>query len=407
MKTLMIIGAGAEQVPAYEIAKKRGFKVLGTDINEDAPALKLADFVLLVSTKDAESTAKAALEFNEKNRIDGVMTIANDVPYTVALVAQKLGLPSISLDAASCASDKLKMKKAFNKANVSCPKFNSILSLNELSKTISNSSHPKFVLKPVDCSGARGVILIDKESDLEWAFNESLSWSKSGQLIIEEYIEGIQLSTESFILNDECFTPGISERNYSNLEDFKPYIIEDGGTIPAQLDEKTIEEISNLILRGANSMGINSGIVKGDLVIDGNGNIYIIELAARLSGGWFSTHQIPVTSGVNLVNAVMSQCLGIKIKRNDLIPSLKRATALRYFFPQAGKIVSINGIDEVSNSEGVIKYGIFKKVGDIQTKVLMHPDRFGYVLAEGETRDKAIALVNRAMKKLKIRVEKI
>ena len=407
MKTLMIIGAGAEQVPAYEIAKKRGFKILGTDVNKNAPALKLADYVLNVSTKDAESTAKAALEFNKKNRIDGVMTIANDVPYTVALVAKKLGLPSISLDAATCASDKLKMKKAFEKADVSCPNFYSISSLNDIYKVISNSAHTKFVLKPIDCSGARGVILIDKDSDLEWAFNESLSWSKKGHLIIEEFIEGIQLSTESFILDDVCFTPGISERNYSNLEDFKPYIIEDGGTIPAELNEITIKEISNLILRGANSMGINSGIVKGDLVIDCNGNLYIIELAARLSGGWFSTHQIPITSGVNLVDVVMSQCLGIPIKKEDLVPSLNRATALRYFFPEAGKIVSIEGIDEVSASDGVIKYGIFKKVGDIQTKVLMHPDRFGYVLAEGETRNEAIALVENAMKKLKIKVEKI
>ena len=43
----------------------------------------------------------------------------------------------------------------------------------------------------------------------------------------------MQLSTESFILNNKCFTPAIAERNYSRLDQFKPYIIEDGGTIPA------------------------------------------------------------------------------------------------------------------------------------------------------------------------------
>ena len=39
------------------------------------------------------------------------MTIANDVPYTVALVAQKLGLPSIPIKSAEFARDKILMKK--------------------------------------------------------------------------------------------------------------------------------------------------------------------------------------------------------------------------------------------------------------------------------------------------------
>ena len=89
-KTLMIIGAGAEQVPAYELAKARGFKVIGTDLNPNAPGLKIADYALYVSTKDAQSTANAAEQFNKLQKIDGVMTIANDVPFTVAIVSEEL-----------------------------------------------------------------------------------------------------------------------------------------------------------------------------------------------------------------------------------------------------------------------------------------------------------------------------
>ena len=37
----MIIGGGVEQVPAYKRAKERGFSILGTDIDPNAPALKL------------------------------------------------------------------------------------------------------------------------------------------------------------------------------------------------------------------------------------------------------------------------------------------------------------------------------------------------------------------------------
>ena len=36
----------------------------------------------------------------------------------------------------------------------------------------------------------------------------------------------------------------------------------------------------------------------------------------------------------------------------------------------------------------------------------MHPDRFGYVLVEGDNREIAIKLVKNAMSKLKIGIEK-
>ena len=407
-KTLMIIGAGAEQVPAYELAKARGFKVIGTDLNPNAPGLKIADYALYVSTKDAESTSDAAEQFNRIQKIDGVMTIANDVPFTVAMVAQKLGLNSISLDAAICASDKLAMKNKFLEHGVECPWFSKISSLDELKQVVCDTSSQSYVLKPVDGSGARGVILIDENTNLDWAFKESMSWGRSGSLIVEKFVEGLQLSTESFILNGKCFTPGISERNYSRLNDFRPYIIEDGGTIPAKIETSLREKVTSLILRGASAMGIDKGLVKGDIVIDKNGQPMIIELAARLSGGWFSTHQIPVATGVNLVNAVMSEALGIPVAESDLGEhKWSRATAIRYFFPPEGEILSIDGLDEIQNSPGVIKWGLFRGVGDFQPKVLMHPDRFGYVLVEASNRDEAITLVEKAMSKLKIEIKKV
>ena len=55
-KTLLIIGAGPEQVPAYQIAKKRNLTIVGTDIKNNAPGLKLADFSINASTRDPVKT---------------------------------------------------------------------------------------------------------------------------------------------------------------------------------------------------------------------------------------------------------------------------------------------------------------------------------------------------------------
>ncbi len=400
----MIVGAGDEQVPAYELARRRGYVVVGSDLNPNAPGLKLADHVLIASTRDADETARQALAFHARHPISGVMTIANDVPFTVATVAQTLGLRSISLEAARNVSDKLLMKQCFAAQQVACPWFTAVDTAEDLCRHLSADPLSRFVIKPVDGRGARGVLLIDSSVDADWAIGESRRWGDSGRLILERYVAGMQLSTESFVLNGKCYTPAMAERNYARLEQFKPNIIEDGGTIPALVDQATRAAIDDLILRGAAALGIHEGIVKGDIVINEQGQPMIIELAARLSGGWFATHQIPAASGVDLVSAVMEHALGHPVDALALTPSRSRATAIRYWYPSEGRIVAIEGEEELKRLPGLISYGFFRKPGDIQPAIKMHPDRFGFAIVSADTRDEALARVNEALACVQIKV---
>lgn len=406
MKTLLIIGGGIEQVPAYKAAKKRGLTVVGTDRNIDAPGLKLADNVIQASTRDANETVEKVERFSKIHKIDGVMTIANDVPYTVACVARILKLPSISVESAEKFRDKSLMKEAFGNSNIACPPFWNITNVEDIKNVLCEDSDVKYVLKPVDGRGAGGVLLIDQNTDLSWAFNESLEYSDSGRLILEKYTEGIQLSTESFIHKGVCYTASISERNYDRLDQFKPNIIEDGGTIPAQLPEKILNQIDNLILGGAKALGVEQGIIKGDIVINTNGSPEIIELAARISGGWFASHQILSASGIDLINVVISYSLNEIIEKSELLPKYSRGSAIRFWFPEPGIIKNINGESKLKQIPGLVKYGFYRETGDIQPEIKKHSDRFGYVITEGENRDEAIHRAELAISSVNFEIEK-
>ena len=100
------------------------------------------------------------------------MTIANDVPVTVALVAERLGLPSIRLDSARLATDKLLMKDAFVRHGVGCPWYSEVSKASDLDDMTSDRNHQKYVIKPIDGSGARGVIIIDGDTDIQKTFSE-------------------------------------------------------------------------------------------------------------------------------------------------------------------------------------------------------------------------------------------
>ena len=406
-KKIVIIGAGAEQVYAYQVASKNGLYIIATDNNPSAPAVKYADYFILASTRDANETLCAIKLYCEKNGdIDGVMTIANDVPYTVACVASYFGLKGHSIESTVLAHDKFLMKKAFEKYDVPCPDFWKISNINELEDLVTHEKIDKFVIKPVDGRGARGVLIVNKSDNLEWAFNESLSWSDEKVLIVERFISGMQISSESYILDGVAHTPALSERNYSRLEEFSPYIVEDGGTIPAPIDDNLSVKIDRLIEKGAKAIGVTEGIVKGDIVIDDNGEPQIIELALRLSGGWFASNQIITATGVDLVDAVIKQALGMSVTQEMLSPKCNKSTSIRYWFPKAGEIKSIKGEDKIKKYPGFIKYGFFRKVGDKQPVVKTHPDRFGYAMAEGRDRVESISRVNKMLDMLNIEIKK-
>ena len=361
---------------------------------------------MLASTRDATETLNAIISYCKHNgKIDGVMTIANDVPHTVACVADYFSLPGHSINSAILSSNKFLMKEAFKKNNIPCPDFWKVSSLSELEDLVSNENLIRFVIKPVDGCGARGVLLLKHSDDLKWAFDESLSWSNDFVLIVERFIPGMQISSESYLVKGKAYTPALAERNYSRLEEFTPYIVEDGGTIPAPIDDNLSVKIDRLIERGAKAIGVTEGIVKGDLVIDDNGEPQIIELALRLSGGWFASDQIIAASGVDLTDVVIKQSLNLEITKSMLTPKFNRSTSVRYWFPSPGKIISIKGEDKIKNLPGLLKYGFFRKAGDEQPIVKMHSDRFGYIIVEGMDRTESMSRVKKALDLLIIEVE--
>ena len=402
-EVLIIIGAGIEQEKAYHLAKKKGLIIVATDINPSAHCFHLSDYCLVVSTRDHINTVRELSKFFENNKLypSGVVTVANDVPYTVACVAEHFNLKGHSKQSTLLVTNKLEMKKRFHQSNVMTPKFWEIESFAHFKLLIRNNN--KYIVKPVDGRGARGVLYFDISCDLHFIYKESLRWSESQQVILEEYVSGLQLSTESFILNQKCYTAVYCERNYDCLEIFKPNIIENGGTIPAIISDELKTKIDRLILNGSKSLNVHHGIVKGDIVIDQYGNPQIIELALRLSGGWFATDQIPAATGIDLVDVVIDDALNKPILSDRLLPKYNFSTTSRYIFPESGTVKSIMNVD-LLEVDSVIKYDFFRTVGDFQPLVKSHPDRFGYIIVKSNTRAESINLADHLIKNISIEV---
>jgi biotin carboxylase len=382
-KTLLIIGAGREQIEAYKIAKKIGLKVIGTDIDPDAPGFEFADHSLICSTRNAESSLHEVKNFSKKIKIDGVMTIANDAAPTVSLISQELKLPGISVQSSKFATNKILMKKQFSKYSIPTPKYTIIKEKDEFLKLLKKYTFP-LILKPSDGRGSRGVLFIEKYTDFDWAWEQSLKNSENKTLILEEFVSGDQLSVEGLFINKKFIPVAFADRNYDVLKLTKPFIVENGGVIPSKFEGSILESIRILVEKAAKSIGIDWGPIKADVVLKNNAP-QIIELAARLSGNYLASHHVPWSLGIDFVGASIKQTIGLEIKQSDLMPKFKKYLAARYFFPSSGIIKKIIGLEKVSSLSYVKNIEIFRKVGDFQPIITCHPERAGIIRVMGDS----------------------
>lgn len=402
MKTILFISAGAEAASGIRLAKSMGFHVVATDGNPNAPSFSLCDDRIVADTYNAEETVAKAFEYNRGVRpIDGVISVAADVPLTTASVAKELGLFGIPLDAARLSMDKLAMKRRLIEYGVAVPIFSEVRSVLELKSFARKHGFP-LVIKPTDSRGARGVLKLSANSDLGWSYHFSLSQSPTQRVIVEKFLDGPQISTESMILGGKEYTPGFSDRNYELMETYSPHIIENGGDMPSIHSETTRTAVCKLIEDAAASHGVRNGIIKGDVVLH-DGRPFLIELATRLSGGYFCTHQIPFSTGVDLVRCAISQAIGERLDPDNLIPKYSRHVCKRYWFPKSGQITRISGIEGLHGNDAVLYHEIRCSVGDVVKPIQSHPGRAGVVITTGESRVEAQANARDAIRSVEIK----
>lgn len=400
-KTLLIVSGGVEAADAAKRAKEMGLYVVVSDRDPNAPGFAYADSCLIADVYGAAETAAAADRFSRKIRkIDGVICVAADAPITTATVAQRLRLPGISVESAELACDKLAMKRRFAERGVRVPWFDQARTVQELQRLAVERGRD-LVIKPVDSRGSRGVQRVAQVADLAKAFAFAKSHSPTERVMVEQYLDGPQVSTESVVVNGECFTPGFSDRNYEYLERYAPFFIENGGDLPSHLPADIQQKVKDVVAKAAAALGVTNGTVKGDIVVH-DGEAYVIELAARLSGGFFCTREIPLNTGVDFIGAAIKVALGEPVTAEELTPKRQVPVIQRYAFPKAGQVVSVSGADEARKIAGVNEVIVTAKPGDIIPPAGDKRPSGAMVLTSGTSRDAALKAANDALACLRI-----
>lgn len=406
MRTFLLVGGGVESTRGVEVARRLGFRVAVLDADPQAPAMVAADEKLVVSTYDVSAAVKAASALAGREAVVGVSSVATDVPLTVASIAERLGLPGIPVDAARRSSDKLLMKRDLLERGIPTAPYWPVTTLAELGAGLRNSAADEFILKPADSRGARGVLRLRPHDQLESLLAESLAHSPTGRCILEEFQNGPQFSSEGYFTPDWSATPGFSDRNYLRASETAPYMIEDGGESPSFVGADVRAQASELAVAAARALGAPSGIVKGDLVLTDDGP-KVIEVALRLSGGWFSTHQIPLLTGVDLVEVAIRSAVGEEIPQSALQGEPHGGVAIRYYFPPEGRVLDVPDPRQIAEQPGVRHCSLNVTVGAVIGPITNHTKRAGHVITVGSSRTEAVRLAQAVIEGFPIVVDQV
>ena len=398
-KKILILGASILQLPAIKEALSMGLTVVAVDWNPDAIGFSEPGVTReVVSTIDIPGVVEAA----KRHRVDGVMTLATDMPMrSVAAVAKALNLPGISEDCAIKATDKAEMRKALDAAGVPIPKFFRAAS-EEAFWAATAQLTPPFMIKPADSSGSRGIFKIDPgkndKASLASAYAYSKSASRSGVVVVEEFMEGPEVSVETLTADGVCRVIQITDKCTTGA----PHFVETGHSQPSMLPDAVKEQIKRVAIAANAAIGITSGPSHTEIIVTKDGP-KIVELGARLGGDCITTHLVPLSTGVNLVRCCIQIALG---EAPDLQPTIQKGSAIRYFPQSAGKVLAINGLKEAEKLPGIKQISVVHGVGETVTEITDSASRMGFVIAQGENAPDAIERCNAALKRLSIKIQK-
>jgi biotin carboxylase len=401
-KTVLFVGAGRHQRRAILRAKEMGLRVAAVDRNPEALGLQEADIARVVDFSNVD----AVLAATARLRIEGVLTVSADraVPV-VAAVAEARGLPGIGTATAHLMTHKIAMRRRLADAGVPQPRFAAIRTTSERRRAAAEVGFPA-VLKPADSGGQRGLFRVESLDEIDAHLHEALRASPSGEAILEEYVEGIEMNGIVIARDGRAIPLTLSDRLRPPGVGFGVGWIH---VYPATIYGEQLAESERVAVHTVHALGLKTGIAFPQLIASPDGRVLVVECAARIPGGQMAD-LVRHAVGVDLVEVQLRMALGEDLPDTLVHPHFKQPLAIRFLTAEpgplpTGRVKEIGPLDKVLAFPGVVQADVYLQVGETIRPVRLDGDRRGYVIAVGQTNVQALERAEAAARLLYVETE--
>ena len=326
----------------------------------------VADAFYPISIRDKESI----LEICPRIRINGILTIASDLAVeTVNYVADKMHLTANPYPYTNLVTNKIAMRDKLKSSNASSPFY---YSLNQQNTDFDKVTFP-VVVKPADRSGSLGVEKVSDVISLKNAIQKAQEASFAKEVIVEQYIEGREVSVEAISWHGQHYILAITDKVTTDN-----YFVEIAHHKPSMLNAKIVNAIKTLTRKALDVLHVENGASHTEIKITPQGSLYIIEVGARMGGDFIGSHLVELSTGYDFLQGVIDVALG-----KFSVPKIaQKHFSGVYFLSQ--ETSSLKNILAKSNEYPfIVKSEIF----DNELKTLhASSDRSGYLIYKSDKR---------------------
>lgn len=340
-KAALVIGGTHDHIHLLRLLGEAGYRTVLVDYHENPVAARAADLHVRASTLDRE----AVLEIARRERVRLALAFCIDQALpTSAYVSERLGLPChLSFDRALAATNKAGMKEKFARNGVATARH---AVFRDVPDSLPEGFRYPVVVKPADSNSSKGIRKAAAGEELAAAAENALRESRSGEILIEEFIEGTEFSLDAVVSEGRVHGVMLTELVKAPARD--NFLIVQSRPLADERGDKMMSACREAQAI-ADAFEIRNSPLLVQLIHDGRG-VRVVEFGARIGGG-SKHHQVLASTGVDLPRVFLAQVLGEEATwecRETTVPA-----AMNYVYARPGKLASFRDADTLL-ADGII-----------------------------------------------------
>lgn len=368
---IMVLAGGPDQAALIEEIKviyPDSFVIL-VDMNDHVVASKVADKHLVISTMDFDKVKQAAID----ERVDIILTACGDQPMlTMGAVSEELNLPCyLKKDQILNLTNKKRMKALMVETGIPTSKHKAFDAVDEIDD--SGLQYP-LIVKPADSNGSKGVRKVNNREELIEHAAISFKFSLSHTIIVEEFVEGEDVSSDFYVSNGKVFHLMDCLSNKYKPSDEIAVIYQ--SLIPPPVNPLIRGKLQEIAEKIAKVFGVDNSPLLIQTIVKGD-NINVVEFSARLGGG-AKYKTIEAVTGFNVLKANLLSMMGE-------IPSIEfnkteRKYSRCHLYTKGGVFSKLVGFEELNKGNLIEDYIVNRAPGSVLSAPTSSGDRVASIL---------------------------
>ncbi len=272
---LVILGCGPEQLALIREINTLGFYLIGLDGDHSAQGLNLCEEGHITDIKAAKAVAQVL-----NGDISGILTTTEVALEACAILADEYELPGFKVQTVQIFQNKLAFAQLLKSLNLPYPPFSEITNPGEI-RVFGKKHGARLVCKPADASANRGVTILESAGNEHDAFNQAMTASSRGKVMVQSFISGTEHGIECFVNNGKCALMATTDKRSSGL----PSCVVLGHRMPSSRHGELRRQLVPQVDRIIQALGITKAQLNFDVIFAAQEAV-IIDAGLRPGGNY-------------------------------------------------------------------------------------------------------------------------